>query len=136
MLVIPINRALLYVEPIYLQAERSPMPELRLVVLATQDRLAYGASFNEALANLFGEANSGGTAPTASQTSNQVSTQQTAAPGVPTNALSPTTRQLIERAYQEFSDYQRLTAEGRLREAGEKLEAHKRTLDDLRKAER
>src|SRR6185369_708984 len=42
MIVIPIGRALLYAEAIYLQAERSPMPELRLVVLALQDRLAYG----------------------------------------------------------------------------------------------
>ena len=33
LLVIPIGRGLLYAEPIYLQAERSPMPELRLVVL-------------------------------------------------------------------------------------------------------
>jgi len=42
LLVIPTGKALLYAEPIYLQAERSPMPELRLVVLALQDRLAYG----------------------------------------------------------------------------------------------
>src|SRR5258707_15430375 len=55
LLVIPIGRSLLYVEPIYLRAESSPMPELRLVVLATPDRLAYGASFEEALKNLFGE---------------------------------------------------------------------------------
>ena len=39
----------------YLQAERSPMPELRLVVLALQDRLAYGPNFETALAALFGE---------------------------------------------------------------------------------
>ncbi|MGZ7042493.1 MAG: UPF0182 family protein, partial [Thermoanaerobaculia bacterium] len=45
LIVIPIGRALLYAEPIYLQAERSPMPELRLVVLALQDRLAYGPTF-------------------------------------------------------------------------------------------
>ena len=50
LLVIPIGRALLYAEPIYLQAERSPMPELRLVVLALQDRLAYGPTFEAALA--------------------------------------------------------------------------------------
>src|SRR5262249_22634314 len=56
LLVIPIGMSLLYVEPIYLQAVSSPMPELRLVVLATQDRLAYGANFEEALTNLFGEA--------------------------------------------------------------------------------
>jgi uncharacterized membrane protein (UPF0182 family) len=38
LLVIPTGRALLYAEPIYLQAERSPMPELRLVVLAERCR--------------------------------------------------------------------------------------------------
>ena len=58
LLVIPTGRALLYAEPIYLQAERSPMPELRLVVLALQDRLAYGSTFEAALASLFGGANS------------------------------------------------------------------------------
>ena len=46
----PIGRALLYAEPIYLQAERSPMPELRIVVLALQDRLAYGPTFETAMA--------------------------------------------------------------------------------------
>jgi uncharacterized membrane protein (UPF0182 family) len=55
LLVIPSGRALLYAEPIYLQAERSPMPELRLVVLALQDKLAYGPTFESALASLFGE---------------------------------------------------------------------------------
>ena len=56
LIVIPIGRALLYAEPIYLQAERSPMPELRLVVLALQDRLAYGPTLEDALRSLFGNA--------------------------------------------------------------------------------
>jgi uncharacterized protein len=66
LLVIPCGHALLYAEPIYLQAERSPMPELRLVVLALQDRLAYGPTFESAMRALFGgEASSlsGTTAP-------------------------------------------------------------------------
>src|SRR5277367_930432 len=58
LLVIPIGKALLYAEPIYLQAERSPMPELRLVVLALQDRLAYAPTFDAALAALFGNGSS------------------------------------------------------------------------------
>jgi uncharacterized membrane protein (UPF0182 family) len=62
LLVIPSGRALLYAEPIYLQAERSPMPELRLVVLALQDRLAYGPTFESAMAALFGGAVSSMTA--------------------------------------------------------------------------
>src|SRR5438046_5861310 len=56
LIVIPVGRALLYAEAIYLQAERSPMPELRLVVLALQERLAYGPTFEAALAGLFGGA--------------------------------------------------------------------------------
>lgn len=51
---IPCGRALLYAEPIYLQAERSPMPELSLVVLALQDRLVYGPTFESAMKSLFG----------------------------------------------------------------------------------
>ena len=58
LLVIPCGKALLYAEPIYLQAERSPMPELRLVVLALQDRLAYAPTFEAALASLFGSESS------------------------------------------------------------------------------
>ena len=54
LLVIPTGKALLYAEPIYLQAQQSPMPELRLVVLALQDRLAYGPTFESAMASLFG----------------------------------------------------------------------------------
>src|ERR1700720_3643480 len=54
LIVIPIGKALLYAEAIYLQADRSPMPELRLVVLALQDRLTYGPTFEVAMAALFG----------------------------------------------------------------------------------
>src|SRR5262245_33642243 len=56
LIVIPIGRTLLYAEPIYLPAVSSPMPELRIVVLATQERLAYGPTFETALAALFGTA--------------------------------------------------------------------------------
>ena len=50
LIVIPVGRGLLYAEPIYLQAQRSPMPELRIVVLALQDKLAYGPTFEAAMA--------------------------------------------------------------------------------------
>jgi hypothetical protein len=137
LLVIPFGRSLLYVEPIYLRAESSPMPELRLVVLATQDRLAYGASFEEALNGLFGEA-----AKAPAETKGE---QPRAQPGAsPKPSPSPSTspqaagtqnvQQLVNRAIQEFQEYQRLTSEGKLAEAGKKLEEHKRTLEELKKA--
>jgi hypothetical protein len=53
-LAIPVEDTLLYVEPIYLQAETAAYPELRLVCVMHGDRLGYGESFDEALRSLFG----------------------------------------------------------------------------------
>jgi uncharacterized protein len=128
LLVIPSGRALLYAEPIYLQAERSPMPELRLVVLALQDRLAYGPTFESAMASLFGGAVSSLTAPSATPAAVAAEPVRGATAGaVPTADLNA----LIAEAAKDFADYQRLTAEGKLGEAGKKLEELKRTLDKL-----
>jgi uncharacterized membrane protein (UPF0182 family) len=133
LLVIPIGRSLLYVEPVYLQAERSPMPELRLVVLATQDRLAYGANFDEALNNLFGEAAKPPAETKAEQPKPKAGATPQPSPS-PEKAAAGNVQQLINQAIQEFEEYQRLTAEGKLADAGKKLEEHKRTLEELKKA--
>jgi uncharacterized membrane protein (UPF0182 family) len=122
LLVIPCGRALLYAEPIYLQAERSPMPELRLVVLALQDRLAYGPTFEAALASLFGSGNS-----SLSPTEAPQATPQPGAAPQPAADLNT----LITQASKNFADYQRLTSEGKLGEAGQKLEELKRVLEKL-----
>lgn len=52
-LVIPVEDTLLYVEPIYLQAETAAYPELRIVALMHNDRLSYAETFDEALEGLF-----------------------------------------------------------------------------------
>jgi uncharacterized membrane protein (UPF0182 family) len=127
LLVIPIGRALLYVESIYLQAERSPMPELRLIVLAMQDKLAYAPTFDEALAALFGSGASSGVSVPATASAPAV---VTTAPG---QAASTDQRALIAKAAAALADYQKLTAEGRLAEAGQKLEELKKTLEELNK---
>jgi uncharacterized membrane protein (UPF0182 family) len=132
LLVIPTGRALLYAEPIYLQAERSPMPELRLVVLALQDRLAYGPTFESAMAALFGGAASSMSAPATSVAAassepprgGASAAQSSAQPAFDLNSL-------ISEAARDLADYQRLTAEGKLGEAGQKLEELKRALDKL-----
>jgi len=132
LLVIPCGQALLYAEPIYLQAAQSPMPELRLVVLALQDRLAYGPTFEAALGSLFGSE-----APTLSTSEASQATNGTGA-GNGTGATTPTSAQpgastsaLISQASQDFADYQRLTSEGKLAEAGQKLDDLKKVLDEL-----
>jgi uncharacterized membrane protein (UPF0182 family) len=133
LLVVPIGRSLLYVEAIYLQAVSSPMPELRLVVLATQDRLAYGTNFDEALTNLFGEAAKPTTAPKPEETQSKPGVSSSPSPATGP-AATGNVQELVNRAIQEFQDYQRLTSEGKLGEAGRKLEEHKRTLEELKKA--
>jgi hypothetical protein len=125
LLVIPCGKALLYAEPIYLQAQRSPMPELRLVVLALQDKLAYGASYEAALQALFAGASSSMTAEASAQ-------QNAAAPsGNKAAAGPPDTNALIQAAARDLNDYQRFTAEGKLADAGRKLEQLKQKLDAL-----
>ncbi len=126
LLVIPMGRGLLYAEPIYLQSERSPMPELRIVVLALQDRLAYGPTFEAAMAGLFGQ--SGPPAPAASGSAS--------APAREAPAAAPDVTGLIAAAARDLADYQRLTAEGKLGEAGQRLESLKQKLDQLQRAPR
>jgi uncharacterized membrane protein (UPF0182 family) len=129
--VIPSGRALLYAEPIYLQAERSPMPELRLVVLALQDRLAYGPTFESAMAALFGGAVS---SMSAAAVPPERVRGASAAAGSPQPAAD--LNALIAEAAKDLADYQRLTAEGKLGEAGQKLEELKRALDKLNTRQR
>jgi len=131
LLVIPTGKALLYAEPIYLQAQQSPMPELRLVVLALQDRLAYGPTFESAMASLFGGVASSLTAPAISAGAVPAENVR----GTLASAFSPQPaadlKALIAEAAKDLADYQRLTAEGKLGEAGKKLEELKRALDKL-----
>jgi len=131
LLVIPIGRGLLYAEPIYLQAERSPMPELRLVVLALQDRLAFGPTFEAAMAGLFGQSLPAAQTPAATQ-----ARAQTSAGATSTAAEVPGVDVLIRDAARDLAEYQRLTAEGKLGEAGQRLEALKQKLDQLQRAPR
>jgi uncharacterized membrane protein (UPF0182 family) len=88
-----------------------------------QDKLAYGPTFEAALASLFG----GGTS-----SLNQAETPRAAA-AEPGAAPQPATdlHGLISEASRDFSDYQKLTAEGKLGEAGKKLDELKRVIDKL-----
>jgi uncharacterized membrane protein (UPF0182 family) len=100
-LAIPIGDTLLYVEPIYLQAETAAYPELRLVVLMHGDDLSYAETFEAALEGLFdGVAR--------------------VAPGAP--AAGGSLAEQARRANEVFERYLRLQGEGRFAEAGGELE--------------
>ena len=64
LLVIPIGQSVLYVEPLFLESKTSGLqkiPELRKVILALNNRIVVGDTYQQALEKLFGE---GGTKPT------------------------------------------------------------------------
>lgn len=123
LLVIPVGRGVLYVQPLFLQTENSQIPELATVVLATQDRLVYASTYAQALTKLLG-------------TNTATSIPDTSTPLQSPPSKSPVTasqKTLIDRAARELADYQRLTAAGRYGEAGQRLESLRKTLEQLRR---
>lgn len=125
LLVIPIGRSLLYVQPIFLQSTSSPLPVLRMVVLAVQDKIFYAPTYEEALKKLLGEE-------ALSFSSSGAGTPAPTGLGGKTPAPSANRKQLIERAARDLADYQALTSQGKYGQAGQKLESLKKNLETLK----
>ena len=103
MLAIPIEKTLLYVEPIYLQAETAAYPELRLVAVMHGDQLSYGETFQQALQGLFEE-----------------SRPNSELPGV--SASTTAGESLAEKAENAFESYLQLQAQQKFPEAAQQLQ--------------
>ena len=135
LLVIPLADSLLYAEAFYLQASgssQSKLPELRQVAVATQDRLAAGKTFDDALKILFPDLASQQPAqPAQQQTQTQAQPNQPAPP--PAQTTTGDFERLAAQADQLLSDYERLTAQGKHREAGEKLDQLRQVVRELRR---
>lgn len=56
LLVIPVEDAIVYIQPLYLQAEQTAMPQLTRVIVAYGDTVAMEADLSAALLKVFGEA--------------------------------------------------------------------------------
>lgn len=54
LMVIPIKESLIYVQPLYLRAESGKIPELRRVIVASDNRTAMEETLDKSLARLFG----------------------------------------------------------------------------------
>jgi hypothetical protein len=114
-LAIPLAKTVLYVEPIYLQAETAAYPELRLVVVMHGDDISYAESFDEALEGLFEE----GAPPAAEE-----------GVGTPGDAAK-TVRQAVEGARRAFDDYRQAMGDGRFQDAAAALDRLQRSLRQL-----
>ncbi len=103
---LPVTGGFLYVETIYIQAAEARMPQLKKVVLALGDRMAYRDTFDEALTDLIGGASppaqAAAPAPAAAQTVSTPAKQ----PSVP--ALAERVRKIRDQAEQLVRELQDL----------------------------
>jgi uncharacterized membrane protein (UPF0182 family) len=114
MLVLPVEKTFLYVEPIYIQASQAKMPQLKKVALAMGNNLVYADTYAEALAQLAGEKLPATPAETAPATA--TITAATPAPTTQPDARITQIRNHLQR-------YRELVSQGKLSEAGAELQA-------------
>lgn len=75
MFVIPINDSIMYVEPVYLEASNQAIPEMKRVIVAYGDQIAYASGLDAALEQIFGEGSSN-TQTSSSSTSSSESSEK------------------------------------------------------------
>jgi uncharacterized membrane protein (UPF0182 family) len=114
LLVIPIEESLLYVQPLYLQAEGGRIPELKRVVVAYENQVVMAETLDAALAQLFGGAGPGPT-PEPAEAADTASSADTGL-----RALSAEARRQYEAALEKQREL-----ETELKRLGETLEKMK-----------
>jgi len=120
LLVIPIKDSLLYVEPLFLQAEQSKIPELRRVIVAQGDKIAMEPTLELALEKIFGQ----------NEGVEGVPTPQVV-PSVENGAIMKTIAQLAEEANKYYGEAQDMLKKGDWAGYGNALQNLKSTLDQL-----
>jgi uncharacterized protein len=114
-LTLPIDQTFLFVAPIYIQANEARMPQLRKVVLAVGNTLAYEDTYEKALASLAAMQKGVPVTP------EPVSGSAPVSAATPAPAAGADTRLDAIRAHMQR--YKELSAQGHLAEAGKELEA-------------
>ncbi len=123
LIIIPIKDSLLYVEPIYLQAEQSRMPELRRVIVVHGDRVVMEPNLELALAAIFGKSDGRPDPPPA--------VDDGTAPVIGDPAVDLSVRHLIDEAVMHYNAAQDRLRSGDWNGYGQSLDAMKRVLDQL-----
>jgi uncharacterized protein len=100
---IPINQSLLWVRPLYVQSERTSVPELRQVIVSFGGKVAMRETLQEALRALFGDAPA---------TLEQPGAGATATPS--TQAPNVTVQQLLDQALAAYDAAQQAVRAGDL----------------------
>jgi len=120
--VIPIKDSLLYVEPLYLQADTSKMPELRRVIVAHGDKIVMEPTLEMSLQQIFGAQ-----VPEDEIGRDDDDTQESPGVEAPLTELND----LIQRANDLYNQAQTRLQAGDWTGYGESLDRLQETLDDM-----
>lgn len=127
MFIIPINSSILYVEPVYLEATNSSIPEVKRIIVAYNDQIAYEETLAECLVSLFGdEAASGIDSSGGSVTGEETGGEET---GTTTGELSQT--ELIQKAATAYDNAQAALQQGDWAAYGEYMDELEEALNNL-----
>ncbi len=120
LLMIPLGESLLYVEPVFLQAETGGLPQLKRVIVTAGDQIAMEPTLKESIAAIFG-AEAPPTEPVV----------KPPAPAEPEEPVAADIAGLIEEAQQHYNKAQQYLQAGDWTGYGGELEALKAVLDQL-----
>ena len=121
MFVVPIEDSLLYIEPVYLEATNSSIPEVKRVIVVYGDNIAYEATLAEALNSLFGE----GSAYESTEAEDNAGSEE----GESSSELSQS--EIIEKAQEAFSNAEEAQKDGDWAKYGEYLNELEKYLNML-----
>lgn len=117
--VIPINNSIMYVEPVYLEASNQAIPEMKRVIVAYGDKIAYESTLADALADLFGEDENGGQSQSASASSGK------------NNSGKSNTKELIQKANEAYENAVNAQKSGNWKKYGDYLDELEKYLNQL-----
>lgn len=117
--VIPINNSIMYVEPVYLEASNQAIPEMKRVIVAYGDKIAYESTLEDALADLFGEDENGGQSQSASASSGK------------NNSGKSNTKALIQKANEAYENAVNAQKSGNWKKYGDYLDELEKYLNQL-----
>ena len=118
---------ILYVEPIYLQAENANLPQIKRIAVADQNNVAWSIQFADALSKLAGEPVLDAEVPADTATGAAVP----AAEGIPAPA-GAVPMETLNKLNSLLKEYNSAAGEGNYAEAGRKLEEIKNILEERR----
>ena len=128
LMVIPIDKSILYVKPLYLESTTSKIPQLTRVIVAYGDRIEMSNTLEGALNAIFGGE---GAAPSPSVPSTTAA-PTTGKPG--TAPASTSTKKLIDQAVQQFNKAQDALRRGDWTAYGEQQKQLQTTLKQLQQS--